>query len=74
MSEPKLIEIPSGLMDMDAAAAYLNIQKSTLYGMCMRRHIIFAKIGKLNRFRKQDLDKWIEARLQGVNKQETIHP
>lgn len=55
------------LMDMDAAAAYLNIQKSTLYQFCMRRQIPCAKIGKLNRFRKKDLDQWVEARLQGVS-------
>lgn len=63
----EIVKNDSNLMDMDAAAAYLNIQKSTLYGMCMRRQILFAKIGKLNRFRRSDLDKWIEARLQGVN-------
>ncbi|MBF8278359.1 MAG: 17 protein [Candidatus Brocadiaceae bacterium] len=63
----EIVKNNSNLMDMDAAAAYLNIQKSTLYSLCMKKHIIFAKIGKLNRFRKLDLDKWIEARLQGVN-------
>lgn len=57
----------SNLMDMDAAAAYLHIQKSTLYQFCMRRQIPCAKIGKLNRFRRSDLDAWVEARLQGVS-------
>lgn len=55
------------LMDMDTAAAYLNIQKSTLYQFCMRRQIPRVKIGRLNRFRKPDLDQWVEARLQGVS-------
>ncbi len=63
------MEIVSNLMDMDEAAAYLHIQKSTLYGMCMRRKISCVKIGKLNRFRRQDLDKWIIDRLRVTNEQ-----
>lgn len=55
------------LLNMDEASDYLNIQKSTLYQLCMRHQIPCAKIGKLNRFRKKDLDSWIETRLQGVS-------
>lgn len=62
----ELVKNDNNLMDMTTAAAYLNIQKSTLYGLCMRKHIIFAKIGRLNRFRLQDLNKWIESKIQGV--------
>lgn len=52
------------LMDMDVAAAYLNIQKSTLYQMVMRRQIKVIKMGRLNRFRKCDLDAFIESHTQ----------
>lgn len=64
----EIVKNESNLMDMDTAAAYLNIQKSTLYQLCMRRQIPCAKIGRLNRFRKKDLDSWIEARIQSVSK------
>ncbi|MCF6159236.1 MAG: DNA-binding protein [wastewater metagenome] len=56
-----------GLMDMKQAAEYLNVKTSTLYSMCMRREIPYVKIGRLNRFRKIDLDTWITERIQEAN-------
>lgn len=53
-----------GLLTPQQAADYLGIKLSTIYSMCMRREIPFAKIGRLNRFRMSDLEKWIEARIQ----------
>ena len=68
MSELKVVpnvEESSGLLDMTQAAKYLNIKTSTLYSLCMRREIPCVKIGKLNRFRLSDLNKWIESHIQG---------
>jgi excisionase family DNA binding protein len=48
-----------GLMDMDDASKYLCIKKSSLYQICMRKQITVIKIGMLNRFRKLDLDAFI---------------
>lgn len=53
-----------GLMDMKQTAAYLNIKKQTLYDMVMRRKIPVIKIGRLNRFRRLDLDIWIDKNAQ----------
>lgn len=53
------------LLNMDEAASLLGIRKSTLYGMCMRRKISFVKIGKLNRFRPEDLQAFIKENLTG---------
>ncbi|GAB60902.1 MAG: helix-turn-helix domain-containing protein [Candidatus Jettenia sp.] len=63
--ELKTIEITNGLMDMNQTAAYINIKLATLYAITMRKEIPFVKIGKLNRFRKQDLDVWIDKNAQG---------
>lgn len=52
-----------GLLDMKQAANFLNVKVSTLYGMTMRREIPVVKIGKLNRFRMQDLQAFIESRM-----------
>jgi len=49
-----------GLIDMDEASKYLSIKKSSLYQICMRKQITIVKIGKLNKFRKTDLDAFIE--------------
>ncbi|MBZ0306161.1 MAG: helix-turn-helix domain-containing protein [Anaerolineae bacterium] len=57
----------NNLLDMDEAASLLNIRKSTLYSMCMRREIPVVKLGRLNRFRRQDLVRWVESHIQGQN-------
>ncbi len=49
-----------GLMDMESAAKYLCIKKSSLYQICMRKEITIVKIGRLNKFRKSDLDAFID--------------
>lgn len=54
----------TGLMNMNQTADYLGIKIATLYDMTMKRKIPFIKIGKLNRFRKADLDKWIGGHIQ----------
>jgi excisionase family DNA binding protein len=53
-----------GLMDVKQAASYLNIKISTLYSFCMKRQIPFVKLGKLNRFRMSDLNKWVDEHIQ----------
>ncbi len=48
-----------GLVGMESAAKYLSIKKSSLYQLCMRKQITIVKIGRLNKFRKSDLDNFI---------------
>jgi excisionase family DNA binding protein len=65
MSELKLVNTGNEfrLLGMDEAAALLNIRKSTLYDMTMRKQITFVKIGKLNRFRSADIQDFINRRI-----------
>ena len=49
-----------GLMDMESAAEYLGIKISSLYQLCMRKQITVVKIGRLNKFRRSDLDDFIK--------------
>jgi len=63
LSELKKVEA-GNLMTPQQAADYLGIKLSTIYSLCMRRQIPFCKIGKLNRFRRSDLNKWIESHIQ----------
>ncbi len=49
-----------GLMNMESAAKYLCIKISSLYQLCMRKQITVVKIGRLNKFRKVDLDDFIK--------------
>ncbi len=55
------------LLNMDEAASLLNIKKSTVYSLVMRREIPVVKLGKLNRFRREALDRWILAHEVGQN-------
>ncbi len=59
MTIEKLGKNSKGLLDMDSAAQYLGIKKSSLYQLCMRNQITRIKIGRLNKFRKSDLDNFI---------------
>ena len=60
----EIIKDDAGLIDMDTTAKYLSIKKSTLYSMVMKRQIPVVKIGKLNRFRKSDLDDYINSNIK----------
>ncbi|GAN31886.1 MAG: helix-turn-helix domain-containing protein [Candidatus Brocadia sp. AMX2] len=51
------------LLNMDEASSLLGIKKNTLYQMVMRREIAVVKIGKLNRFRPEDLQAFINENL-----------
>jgi excisionase family DNA binding protein len=55
-----------GLMNMESAAKYLCIKKSSLYQLCMRRQITVVKIGRLNKFRRSDLGDFIKRNVVGA--------
>ena len=59
----------NGLMDMKQASEYLGIKTSTLYQMTMRHQIPVVKIGRLNRFRRTDLDNFISENIVEGSKQ-----
>ncbi len=45
---------------IDDLSQYLGIKKSSLYSMVEKREIPFYKIGRLVRFKKTDIDAWVE--------------
>ncbi|MCF6155697.1 MAG: DNA-binding protein [Candidatus Brocadia sp.] len=65
--DEKIEKFNGKLLTPQEAGDYLGIKLSKVYQMCMKREIPFVKIGRLNRFRRQDLDKWIESHIQGAN-------
>lgn len=52
--------IQLGLMTLTEACDFLKIKKSRLRTAVFRREIPFIKIGRLIRFDKNDLIKWLE--------------
>jgi excisionase family DNA binding protein len=47
-------------LTIDELSQYLNIKKSTLYTMVETGTITHYRVGKLIRFKKEDVDDWME--------------
>ncbi|MDY7042078.1 MAG: helix-turn-helix domain-containing protein [Chloroflexota bacterium] len=52
------------VMTAEEAAAYLRIARATLYRLAAKREIPAVKVGRVWRFSRQLLDKWLEARMR----------
>ena len=50
----------NNLLTMDEAAKYLGISKLTLYGWVSARKLSYVKIGRLVKFKQDQLDAWID--------------
>ena len=48
------------LFTLGETAEYLKLARQTLYNMVSRREIPFLKAGRQLRFRKSDLDSWLQ--------------
>lgn len=66
--EEKIIKLSEGskLLNMDEASTLLGLRKSTLYGLVMRKQITHIKLGKLTRFRPEDLQAYINKNIVEV--------
>lgn len=60
MAELKPFEVVGGLMNVGQLLEYLGIPISTIYVYSMRGKIPHFHIGKLLRFRRADIDTWLE--------------
>ena len=68
MPELKIVE-NNGLLTPQQAAQYLQVKLSTIYNWSMRRILPVCKLGKLNRYRKSDLDSFISKNMTEVQTQ-----
>ncbi len=55
-----------GTWSNDGAAAYLGCTPNTLRVWVSKRRVPFVKVGRLTRFRKKDLDEYLERNLVPV--------
>jgi len=57
-----------GFLNIDEASTYLNVKKSFLYSLVEGATIPYFRLNRLIRFRKDDLDRWMEDhRREGTN-------
>ena len=61
--------IEEGTWGNDTGATYLGCTPDTLRVWVSRRRVPFYKVGRLTRFRRQDLDEWLESNRVPVDKQ-----
>jgi excisionase family DNA binding protein len=47
-------------LTIDEVSEYLGIKKSSLYAKVERKEIPYYKVGRLVRFKKSDIDPWME--------------
>jgi len=52
------------LLDTKQAAQFLGISRNTLYEWIIQKKVPYVKVGRLVKFRSEDLQKWLERRLQ----------
>ncbi len=63
----------TNIMSIEEASSYLGLKKSTIYSWIFQRRIPFIKLGKLVKFDRRDIDKWLEGNKIGVcNSQDGI--
>jgi excisionase family DNA binding protein len=56
------------LLDTKEAAQYLGISRNTLYEWVIQNKIPYIKVGRLVKFRKEDLEAWLKRRTQEEKK------
>lgn len=66
MPELKMKSTVDKLLNMDETASLLGVKKSTLYALVMRKKITHVKLGKLTRFRPEDIQVYINKNLVEV--------
>jgi excisionase family DNA binding protein len=55
-----------GTLDNEDAAHYLGCKPGTLRVWVSKRKVPFVKVGRLVRFRKADLDAWLESNFKAT--------
>ena len=54
---------PTAAFGIEEAAAYIGCEPGTLRVWVSRRKVPHLKVGRLVRFRRKDLDKWLDSKL-----------
>jgi excisionase family DNA binding protein len=56
----------NGYLDIHQLSALLNVKPSTLYSMVEAREITHYRIGRLIRFKKEEVDAWMETHRRDI--------
>ena len=56
------------MLSIEETADFLGISKNTLYEWIVQKRIPHLKVGRLVKFRREELDEWLKKRKQEENK------
>ncbi len=62
------LPITPRLLDVNEVAIYTGLSAHTLYTMVSQRRIPFVKLGRLTKFDRYELDRWIASKSVKVRK------
>ncbi len=54
--------VPTAVLDVHEAAAYLGVSEVTLYRLVRRREVPYTRVGRSIRFRVEELERYLEER------------
>ena len=57
-------------LSVDDIAAHLGVKRDTVYKWINRRHMPAHKVGRLWKFRKQEVDQWVRSENAQVSRRE----
>jgi excisionase family DNA binding protein len=60
LGEGRAVAMAKEYVNIEELSEYLGIKKSTLYGMVEKGELPHYRIGRLIRFKRDDMDSWIE--------------
>ena len=60
------------MLRTDEAAEFLGISKNTLYEWIIQKKIPHIKVGRLVKFKREDLEAWLERRTQEEEKDDFL--
>ena len=56
---------PLQFLTVEDVAQYLAVEESTIYSWCQENKIPHIRLNRMIRFRKEDINEWLEARTTG---------
>lgn len=61
MDNPSTSPLPERWLSVDELAAYLGIKRDTVYKWITRRSMPAHKVGRLWKFRREEIDSWVKS-------------
>jgi len=73
MSELKLMHSGDGLLGVQEAAQFLGLKPSSVYKLVMLRKIPHYKLGKLVKFKRGEIETWLNQNCKVETRQSDYH-